>query len=69
MVVQLLGDENDVLKWGKTRERAEKSMMYHTIPQLSLQDTPAFKGDNENDRGSAGAILNAESSVRSDFVW
>lgn len=32
---------------------------------LSLQDTPTFKGDNENDPGSGGANLNAESNAGS----
>ena len=32
LVVQLLGNENDVMKCGKTRERAEKRMMYDAIP-------------------------------------
>lgn len=57
LVVQLLGGENDVMKRWKARVRAKKSMMYNTTPtQLSLQDTSTFKGDNENDSGSGGAI-------------
>ena len=27
----------------RLRKRAEKSMMFQSIPQLSLQDTPSFK--------------------------
>ena len=46
IIVELLEDPNDRVKRGKTREllkeRAEKEM-FHTVIQLSLQGTPAFK--------------------------
>ena len=46
IILELLEDPNDRVKRGKTREllkeRAEKEM-FHTVIQLSLQGTPAFK--------------------------
>lgn len=45
--LRVQGNGNEGVKWGKTRERfrerAERSLMYHIIAQVSLQDMPSFR--------------------------
>ena len=62
MILELLGDPNDLVKQGKTREwlkeRAEKGM-FQTVIQLSLLDTPAFKEMMRMSSDQFKEILNA----------